>query len=289
MIESFVDLTYRGLALGRRIKLTQVRPTTGYLELPMPMPVGTQIAISTDEGITLEATVTKIHEQVGGSERVPGMTVKPALGIEASLSWWQARVAMPEESEQQKPDRSRQITVRPRSHTVPAPPVEKPVVQVPEAAVAVPLSTEVTSTKELSVYVAEQPAPTPAPVEVAVPQYEEPPRAKLKEEDIKRTMIMPAVDQELLAKLTSSEGEIEQLQRRTGEHEVVDDGLRTTVMDAIDPAALGLDVSASGTFRASGAAAQSGEIDVVDDDDNGDKAPTNKTPPSGVKKRKKRR
>lgn len=298
MIESFVDLTYRGLALGRRIKLTQVRPTTGYLELPMPMPVGTQIAISTDEGVTLDATVTQIHEQVGGSDRVPGMTVKPALGVEVSLSWWQARVALPEESAQQKPDRSRPITVRPRSHTVPAPmappppPVEKLVVQIPDPE---RLSTEVTSTKELSVYVAEQPAPAPepappakasAPVEVAVPQYEMPPRAKLKEEDIKRTMTMPAVDQELLAKLTSSEGELEQLQRRTGEHEVVDDGLRTTVMDAVDPAALGLEVSASGSFRA----AQSGEMDVAsDDDDNGDKPPSNKTPPSGVKKRKKRR
>ena len=41
MIESFVDLTYRGLSLGRRIKLTQVRPTSGTLELVSPMPVGT--------------------------------------------------------------------------------------------------------------------------------------------------------------------------------------------------------------------------------------------------------
>jgi len=48
--ESFVDLTYRGLSLGRRIKLTQVRPSSGYLELPSPMPVGTLVAISTDDG-----------------------------------------------------------------------------------------------------------------------------------------------------------------------------------------------------------------------------------------------
>ena len=41
--ESFVDLTYRGLPLGRRIKLTQVRPSSGYLELAAPMPVGTAI------------------------------------------------------------------------------------------------------------------------------------------------------------------------------------------------------------------------------------------------------
>ena len=280
MIESFVDLTYRGLALGRRIKLTQVRPTTGYLELPMPMPVGTLIAISTDEGVTLEATVTQIHEQVGGSERVPGMAVKPALGAEAASSWWQARVALPEESEQRGPDRNRPITVRPRTHTVPAPP--------PAGAVeAQPLSTEVTATKELSVFVAEPPTATTL-AEIAIPQVDPPvARREVKEEDAKRTMVMNAVDQELLAKLTSHDGEVEHLVRRTGEHDVVDDGQRTMVMDAVDPSALGLEVTASGSFRA----AQSGELDAADEDDQdaGDGKPSIKTPPSGGKKRKKRR
>ncbi|MDQ3334903.1 MAG: hypothetical protein M4D80_07070 [Myxococcota bacterium] len=307
-IESFVDLTYRGLALGRRIKLTQVRPTTGYLELPMPMPVGTQISISTDEGVTLEATVAEIHEQVGGSDRVPGMIVKPVLAADAASSWWQARVGLPED---ERPDRGRSITVRPRTHTVPAPPptgpeqqplakevtetkelsvfvAEQPVVQIPTIDTpAVPLSKEVTSTKELSVYVAESSAPVSAPMagslaDLAVPQYEEPPqRPKIKEEDIKRTTVMNAIDQELLAKLTSQDGEVEQLVRRTGEHDVVDDGLRTTVMDAVDPAALGLDVTASGSFRA-----HSG--DEEEEGDASDSKPTGKTP-SGVKKRKKRR
>ena len=287
MIESFVDLTYRGLALGRRIKLTQVRPTTGYLELPMPMPVGTQIAITTDEGVALEAVVTSIHEQVGGSDRVPGMTIKPALAAESAQSWWQARVALPEESPE-APDRKRPITVRPRTHTVPAPPPDaavanerpltKEVTETKELSVFVaeqpltkqPLTTEVTETKELSVFVAEQPAP------------EEPPKRQI--EDIKRTMVMNAVDQELLAKLTSSDGEIESLTRRTGEHDIVDDGQRTTVMDAVDPASLGIEVSASGSFRA---ASQSGEMEA--DDDAADNRPETKTPPGGVKKRKKKR
>src|SRR5688572_11683667 len=60
MSESYVDLTYRGLALGRRVKLTQVRPSAGYLELPTPMPVGTTIAIVTDEGVALDARVLAI-------------------------------------------------------------------------------------------------------------------------------------------------------------------------------------------------------------------------------------
>jgi hypothetical protein len=254
VIESFVDLTYRGLALGRRIKLTQVRPTNGYLELPMPMPVGTQIAITTDEGITLDATVARIHEQVGGSDRVPGMTVKPQLGSEAAIGWWQARVSLPEEPEQPEPSpRARSITVRPRTHTVP-----HPVVVPPVPADAKPLATEVTETKELSVYVPEAPKP-----------------------DVKATMVMNAVDQEMLQKLTQADGEVERLTRRTGEHEVVDDGLRTTVMEAVDPAALGLDVSASGSMRA---VTDSGE----DAEDEKEPSPS-ASQPNGKKKRKKRR
>jgi hypothetical protein len=96
MSESFVDLTYRGLVLGRRVKLTQVRPTTGYLEMPAPMPVGTAVGIATDDGVLASAIVTEIHEQVGGSEHVPGMLVKPALDSDAIRSWWSTRVALPE-------------------------------------------------------------------------------------------------------------------------------------------------------------------------------------------------
>src|SRR5215470_14983855 len=96
MIESFVDLTYRSLPLGRRVKLTQVRPTTGYLEAPAPMPVGSRISVSTDEGVTFEAVVTYVHEQVGGSDRQPGMLIQPALADDKVSSWWRARVALPE-------------------------------------------------------------------------------------------------------------------------------------------------------------------------------------------------
>jgi hypothetical protein len=94
MSESFVDLSYRGLSLARRVKLTQVRQGSGYLELPTPMPVGTTIAITTDDGLALEATVTEIHEQVGGLDRAPGMLVTPRLDA-AAEAWWQARAAAP--------------------------------------------------------------------------------------------------------------------------------------------------------------------------------------------------
>jgi hypothetical protein len=96
MIESFVDLTYRGLSLGRRVKLADVRPTTGYVEMPAPMPVGTPIAILTDDTVALEAVVVEIHEQVAGSDRAPGMVIRPKLDGEAAKDWWAKRVTLAE-------------------------------------------------------------------------------------------------------------------------------------------------------------------------------------------------
>jgi hypothetical protein len=96
MSESFVDLTYRGLVLGKRVKLTQVRPSTGYLELPTPMPVGTSIGIASDDGTTFEAMVTESLEQISGRDGVPGMTVRPRLDGNAVKSWWKAKVALPD-------------------------------------------------------------------------------------------------------------------------------------------------------------------------------------------------
>jgi hypothetical protein len=96
MNDSFVDLSYRGLALARRVKLTQVKPSTGYVEMPTPMPVGTLVAIATEDGVSIEAVVAEIHEQVGGATVTPGMLVKPTLDA-ASAEWWKARVTEPDE------------------------------------------------------------------------------------------------------------------------------------------------------------------------------------------------
>lgn len=96
MIESYVDLTYRGLALGKRVKLTQVRPTTGYVELAAPMPVGTAIGIASEDGVMLEAIVAEVHEQVGG-EAPAGMVVRPKLDADTAQRWWKERIALPEE------------------------------------------------------------------------------------------------------------------------------------------------------------------------------------------------
>ncbi len=122
MSESVVDLTYRGLPLGRRIKLTEIRPSTGYLELPAPMPVGTRLAIATDEGPAIEAVVTGVHEQAAGAERAPGMRIAPALDDAAAASWWKERVALPELEPPAASPRPRRVTVLPRTRTVESPP-----------------------------------------------------------------------------------------------------------------------------------------------------------------------
>ncbi|HEY4243754.1 MAG TPA: hypothetical protein VGM88_28270 [Kofleriaceae bacterium] len=96
MSETFVDLTYRGLPLARRVKLTQVRAASGYLEVPSPMPVGTAIVLFADEGLHVEAKVTAVHEQVGGSPTPPGMVVAPALAGAAG-DWWAKRVTEADE------------------------------------------------------------------------------------------------------------------------------------------------------------------------------------------------
>lgn len=91
MSESFVDLTYRGLALGRRVKLTQVRPSTGYVELAAPMPVGTAIGATTEDGILVEMTVMEVVEGTAA-----GMTVRPRLDGDGVKKWWQSKVDLPD-------------------------------------------------------------------------------------------------------------------------------------------------------------------------------------------------
>jgi hypothetical protein len=91
MGESFVDVSYRGLELGKRLKLRDVVPEAGYVEIPLPMPVGTEIELVTDEGLKIAAHVTQVHEQVAGAAAHPGMRIKPHLGG-AAVKWWQARI-----------------------------------------------------------------------------------------------------------------------------------------------------------------------------------------------------
>ena len=95
--EHHVDLAYRDLALGRRVRLTQVRPSSGYVELVAPMPVGTEIVVTTEDGAVIHATVTEVREQVASSEVIAGMTIRPRLeGDAVGADWWRARAELPD-------------------------------------------------------------------------------------------------------------------------------------------------------------------------------------------------
>lgn len=90
--EQFVNVSYRGIDVGAALKMIEFGPTTAYLELTTPMPVGTTLDVETDGGLTLRATVLRIQEQVAGAEMPPGMRVRATeLGAEAS-AWWKSAV-----------------------------------------------------------------------------------------------------------------------------------------------------------------------------------------------------
>jgi hypothetical protein len=241
--ESFVDLTYRGLSLGRRSRLTQVRPSTGYVELAAPMPVGTPIAIASDDGTGFEATVIEIHEQITGSERPPGMTVAPALGTEAAEAWWRARVTLDEDGGARPRTttaggRTRPPTVRPRSHTAPAPPASPGRAAGAEtAAIAADLDARVAAAAGVA------------------------PRSDGDRSEM-RTLVMPLHEVEALAAATGSEPDpATTLQmRQVTDHDVADDGSRTTIMDSVDPAMLGGEAAHIGDGDADG------EFDGAGDD-----------------------
>jgi hypothetical protein len=243
--ESFVDLSYRGLSLGRRIKLTQVRPSSGYVELPSPMPVGTQIALTTDDGVAFDATVAWIHEQVAGAERQPGMVVIPELGSDAAAAWWKARVALPDDNVPRPRPRSRPVTVRPRTHTRPTPPT-MPAVDM--SAIKADLEARVTAAARV------EPAPAAAAAAVSTPVSEPvsepddpalgPPRtAGISSE---HAVQHPDDDEPEMTVSTDEDSmpEPPRVLRRTGEHAVVDDGKPTVLMQSVDPEALGLDFPA---------------------------------------------
>ena len=73
-----VDVRYRGLEVGRSLKLRDVSSDGAYLEVPLPMPVGSPIEIALDDGTRVAAIVAMVHEQVGGSTTPPITTLSPS-------------------------------------------------------------------------------------------------------------------------------------------------------------------------------------------------------------------
>jgi hypothetical protein len=90
--DQFVNVTYRGLDIGRRLRISQFGPMSAYLEHSTPMPVGTELAIHTDEEVRVPVRVLRVQEQVAGAEKPPGMRVAAARLDDAARAWWNALV-----------------------------------------------------------------------------------------------------------------------------------------------------------------------------------------------------
>jgi hypothetical protein len=69
----FVDVTYRGLRVATRARLTESAPGTGFVEVEAPLPVGTSIHLGGDT--TGAARVTGVVEQEAGAKSPPGMRI----------------------------------------------------------------------------------------------------------------------------------------------------------------------------------------------------------------------
>src|SRR5262250_2807688 len=95
----FVDVTYRGLRVATRARLTESAPGTGFVEVEAPLPVGTSIKLAGDA--TEDARVTGVVEQEAGAKSPPGMRIvwgekaapaKPAAAAPAEVAVTEAMI-----------------------------------------------------------------------------------------------------------------------------------------------------------------------------------------------------
>lgn len=174
MADVFVDLLYRGLALGSRVRLGEVSEARGYLEVPAPMPVGTVVSMVTgDEAAgTVPVKVLEVVEQTAGSERPPGMVVRPILQGDAALAWWRRLGGDSAGSQAPRPVVAAPASspaVAPPAPAVAAPLAEAPPVAAPPAEAAPVAAPVAAPTAEAALVAAPVAAPTAEAALVAAP------------------------------------------------------------------------------------------------------------------------
>lgn len=217
MSEAFVDVTWRGLEVGKRVKLHAVHASDAYLDHSSPMPVGSTLVIKTDEGLEIGVQVRRVHEQVGGSTEVPGMLVVPGAMAGEAAAWWGKRVEATDDAAAVSPSPSTVSVTVPGTVTT-AEPVAPPQPPVPSPAALFASNdpwSEITSRPTLTMSAVE--------LERALAAATEPDR------DGSRTEVMPAMNPDML------DGVVETTASDDG---LVDDGRRTMVMSAVDVSAI---------------------------------------------------
>ncbi|HWN69366.1 MAG TPA: hypothetical protein VNM90_17115, partial [Haliangium sp.] len=89
--EALVDLSYRGLVLGKRVRLLQVGPQSAYVAHDAPMPVGTELVLTVGENLAIPAQVARVRE--GDSKDGPaGMWLWADAAEQRARAWWDAHV-----------------------------------------------------------------------------------------------------------------------------------------------------------------------------------------------------
>jgi hypothetical protein len=224
--DTFVDVTYRGIEVGKRAKLTEVAPDAGYVEVAAPMPVGSTVVLATDDGIAITAEVRGVHEQVGGSDRPPGMKVAPTLEG-AAVAWWSQRVTVAAAPPRDR--RTRELTAaanaaaqavaeRDREQSGAPPPGVRRTRHLADGEIKAALTAAMAEEQRLGIV----PAGDKTPVE-GVPVQVGAVDSDGIVDDGKKTEIMSSVDPELIARLTGGSG--------VTEPPIIDDGKRTVAMD----------------------------------------------------------
>ena len=75
----FVDASYQGIDIGRGLIFEEVAALVACLHSPAPMPVGSVLVLDADKVAGITVRVTRVSEQVTGTERPAGMFVEPLL------------------------------------------------------------------------------------------------------------------------------------------------------------------------------------------------------------------
>lgn len=88
--EQLVDVTYRGLDVGRGLRLSQVGPGSAHLACDAPLPVGTALVLAVADGIRIPARVLRVHES---ADALPvGMRIGVVALEDEAKSWWDRMV-----------------------------------------------------------------------------------------------------------------------------------------------------------------------------------------------------
>ncbi len=90
--EQLVDVSYRGLSVGTSVALRDFGPTTAYLEVEDPMPVGSVVDVTNDGGEGFSARVIHVREKTDSAPNA-GMRISVEELPDAARGWWSSQIS----------------------------------------------------------------------------------------------------------------------------------------------------------------------------------------------------